>query len=102
MAAEVSTQDIESAAAALLESRIASIRTLARARQSCADKRAELAIAEKEDAAAYAAAQRAGWSVHELKRVGLDQPTRRVPGRPRRGRPAQVAPPPAPTTNGAG
>lgn len=101
MASEVSTQQIESAAAALLENRIASVRTLARARQHCADKRAELALAEKEDAAAFAVAQRAGWTVEELKRVGLDQPARRGPGRPRRARTPQIPPSRVPETNGA-
>lgn len=100
MASEVSTQDIESAAAALLENRIASVRVLARTRQVCVDKRAELAAAEREDAAAFAAAQRAGWTVEELKRVGLDQPARRGPGRPRRVRVPPIPPARAPETNG--
>jgi hypothetical protein len=86
MATDTASSSVEEAARALLENRIDAVRVLAHARQNRIDKRAELDIAEREEAAAFAAAQRAGWSVDELKRVGLDQPARKAPGRPRRSR----------------
>jgi len=101
MATEVTTQDVESAARDLLEHRIAAVRALAKARQLRLDKRAELDAAEREDAAAFAAAERAGWTPDELKRVGLDAPDRRLPGRPRRTRRPRAQPATASLTNGA-
>src|SRR5688500_10227354 len=86
MATDTASPSVEEAARALLENRIDAVRVLARARQNRIDKGAEFDIAEREEAAAFAAAQRAGWSVDELKRVGLDQPARKAPGRPRRSR----------------
>lgn len=80
--------NIEDAARALLENRIEAVRALAHARQGRIDKRGELDVAERAEAAAFAAAQRAGWSATELKKVGLDQPSRQAPGRPRRSRAA--------------
>lgn len=86
MTADSTTAHVETAARALLDKRIDAVRALATARQLRNDKRAELADTERADTAAYAAAQRAGWTTEELKQVGLDEPTRRSPGRPRRAR----------------
>jgi len=83
MATNLNANRVETAARELLDSRIQAVRSLATARQAREDKRAELDQAERADAAAYTAAQRAGWTTDELRRVGLDQPTRRSPGRPR-------------------
>lgn len=87
----------EDNARALLDARMDTIRALAATRQKCADKRAELAVADREDAAAFAAAVRAGWSAEELKKVGFDDPGRRLPGRPPRARPSSTRPASAPT-----
>ena len=84
MTTNLTTQAVESAARALLDDRIEAVRALAIARQAVAEKRGELDAVERADAAAYAAAQRAGWSTEELRKVGLDEPARKAPGRPRR------------------
>ena len=74
---------IETAARALLDEKVAAVRTLVETRQKREDARAAMSSAERADAAAYTAAVRAGWTTDELKSVGLDAPTKRTPGRPR-------------------
>ncbi|SDY98361.1 hypothetical protein SAMN05661080_05197 [Modestobacter sp. DSM 44400] len=74
----------------LLDPRFDSIRTLADCRAALTDARRALEQAETADAQAYAAATRAGWSQADLKAVGFDAPTRRLPGRPRTSRPASA------------
>jgi len=90
MPTPVDHQAVEQRARALLEDRIVAVRTLATARQHQLDTHArvreELDSADRADAAAYAAALRAGWTDDELKNVGFDAPTRKTPGRPRRTR----------------
>jgi hypothetical protein len=86
MTAGLSTDQVETAARALLDSRIQAVRELAITRQTRNDKREQLAAAERADTAAYTAALRAGWTTEELRKVGLDEPERRGPGRPRRSR----------------
>lgn len=83
---DLDTQALEQRARALLDDRITAVRALAKARKSMFDKRDALAAAEREDAAAYQAAVRAGWTDDELKKVGFDAPTRKAPGRARRTR----------------
>lgn len=70
----------------LLNQRIDAIRVLAKARQARTDAQAQLEDAERTDAAAYTAGQRAGWTTDELRKVGFEEPRRRTPGRPRRPR----------------
>lgn len=74
------------AAQRLLNDRVEAVRALAKARQQRNDARAQLDEAERADATAFAAAQRAGWTPEELRKVGFDEPERRAPGRPRRQR----------------
>ena len=80
----LNTEHIETAARALLDDRVSAVRTLVKTRQSLADHKAKVDTAERAAAAAYAAAQRAGWTPDELKKLGLDSPHRKTPGRPRR------------------
>ena len=75
--------DSEAAARDLLDQRMTAVRALVHARQQVTDARAALDAAERGDAAAYAAATRAGWTDGDLQRVGLPAPSRRPPGRPR-------------------
>lgn len=89
----VDTDRIEAAARALLGSKVTAVRTLAEARQQREERRAALAESEREDASAYAAALRAGWTADELKRVGLDASSKRTPGRPRTTRRSTAAAP---------
>jgi hypothetical protein len=86
----------ESAARALLDSRIESVRALVTARQRVADLRDQIANAEREDARLYAAALRDGWSSDELKKLGLSEPDRKP--RPRR----RSTPTGKPSSNGQG
>jgi len=90
MATDMDVSGAERAARALLDSRIEAIRTLAAARQASRDALAELHAAaesaERDDATAYRAAVRAGWTEAELRKVGLDAPAQGASGRARRRR----------------
>ena len=86
MSTHLDPQVIEQRVRALLDNRIAAVRKLGPAHQATLDKREELEAAEREEAAVYAEALRAGWSPDELKQVGFEQPGKRAPGRPRRAR----------------
>lgn len=87
MATTLDTTSVETAARQLLDSRIQAVHTLAQARQNRDAKRVELAEAERADTAA----QRAGWTPDELRKVGLDAPARRSPDRPRTNRSSNSA-----------
>ena len=67
----------------MLDARLAVIDRLAGAAVAVRDARTALDVAEREEAAAYAAASKAGWTDDELRRLGLARPARRTPGRPR-------------------
>lgn len=95
----VDADRIEAAARALLDHKVTAVRVLAEARQQREDARTALIDAERGDATAYAAALRAGWTAEELKRVGLDGPNRRAPGRPRTPRRGTGAAAPAAPTD---
>ncbi len=84
MTTNLSPDAAAEAAQRLLNDRVDAVRTLAKARQQRIDARAQLDEAERADAIAYAAAQRAGWSTDELRKVGFEEPGRKAPGRPRR------------------
>ncbi len=79
----MNTQAVEEAARAVLDGRVDAVRDLAKARQTKIEKLAEAEAAEREDAAAWNAAIRDGWSEQDLRKVGFDPPTRKAPGRPR-------------------
>jgi hypothetical protein len=81
----------ESAARALLDSRIESVRALVTARQRVDELRAQIAGAEREDARLYSAALRAGWSADELKKLGLSEADRKARPRRRTTSPRQAA-----------
>ncbi|RAX47304.1 hypothetical protein DQ353_19190 [Arthrobacter sp. AQ5-05] len=57
----------------LLNSRIASVTDLVKARQLVTELEAKLVEAKKEDKKAYVRATKDGWSADELKKLGLDQ-----------------------------
>lgn len=82
MTTTLSPDDAAAAATRLLDDRVDAIRTLAAARQARNDARAQLDEQERADAAAFAAARRAGWTPEELRKVGFDEPDRKTPGRP--------------------
>jgi len=57
----------------LLDSRIASVTALVKARQRRDELLEQLKEAERDDKRAYARALRDGWSEEELKKLGLDE-----------------------------
>ena len=86
----VDIEAVERAARIKLDTRIQAIRTLATARQNKLDRQAEAAAAEREDATAWIAAVRQGWSEDELKDLGFDTPAKKLSPRSRRRPPAGV------------
>ena len=77
MATTLDAGALEQRARQLLDSRIASVRTLVSARQAVAELQAKLADAEREDARLYQAALRDGWTVEELRQLGLTEPAKK-------------------------
>lgn len=86
MTTSLSPDAAAEAAQRLLNDRVDAVRALAKTRQQRNDARVQLDEAERADSASYAAAQRAGWTPEELRKVGFDEPERRAPGRPRKQR----------------
>jgi len=76
-------QDILAAARKLQEDKLVAIQRLADTRARIATIQAQMTDAEREDANAYQAAVRGGWTEAELKAVGIAPPARQAPGRPR-------------------
>lgn len=68
----IDIENVENQARQLLDSRVASVRALVKARQHVNELRAQLAEAEREDKKAYIRATKDGWSENELKKLGLD------------------------------
>lgn len=68
----ISVEQTQEQARALLNTRIESVTALVKARQRVADLQAQLAEAEKEDKRAYVRATKDGWSAEELKKLGLE------------------------------
>ncbi|MDF9277745.1 hypothetical protein P4U43_08080 [Arthrobacter sp. EH-1B-1] len=71
----ISIEQTQQQARALLDSRIESITALVKARQRVADLKEQLVEAEREDKRAYVRAAKDGWSVEELKKLGLENAT---------------------------
>jgi hypothetical protein len=99
MTIAVSAGDLEQRVPALLDTRITAVRELAATRQALIEARGVVEAAERADATAYAACERSGWTTDELRRLGLDEPARRAPGRPRTSRSPRNQ---TPTAGGAG
>lgn len=82
-----SPEEVEAAARVVLEQqtdeRVRAARALAAARAGEDLQRTELQMAERATAAAYAEAERAGWTRQMLRDLGIRDPARRAPGRPR-------------------
>lgn len=74
---DLSTEDLERAARALLDNRMDSVRALVTGRQRVTELREHLAEAEREDARNYTSAVRDGWTADELKKLGLAEPDKR-------------------------
>lgn len=115
MAKSLSPDEAIERARRIQDERLNTVRSVAEARQTLTDVKesaerelAELqariadriAEAEREDVRAYNAALSAGWSVDELKRIGLAEPVKKSRARSRKASPpaprkqADAAPPP--------
>lgn len=70
-------------AQALLQERLGSIRDLEKYAQEASSARDALRAAESKLADAWTAATKAGWTVDELRKLGIEQPGSRRGGRPR-------------------
>lgn len=70
--ANLSIEQAQNQARALLDSRIESVTELVKARQRVAELKEQLAEAEKDDKRAYVRATKDGWSADELKKLGLE------------------------------
>lgn len=70
---------------------MSAVQRIAETRARLAEIDALRADAEREDAAAYAAAIRANWTEGELRQVGITAPARQAPGRPRKAKPVRQA-----------
>lgn len=84
MSDTVTPQQAAETARQLLDERVAVIEELAQASTQLSRARDALTDAEKNYARQWAAAERAGWSTTELRKVGLTEPGRKRPGRPRK------------------
>ena len=91
MANTIDPDTTEARARELLDKRIQSVRALVTTRQTVTNLRAQLDTAERDDAAAYTAALRDGWTPDELKTLGLPEPA----AKPRPRKPTKTATPPA-------
>ncbi|WP_157074587.1 hypothetical protein [Janibacter corallicola] len=101
MSENITPQEAASAARRLLDERVTVVETLAQSAAHLKETRTAFSDAEKEYARDWAAAEKAGWSVTELRRVGLPEPGRKRPGRPRKTpapKPSTSPEPPAPTS----
>lgn len=81
---ETHTEQVEQQLKTLLGARLSAGREAAAAAQRRTDARQALDTAEREYSSAHAAAVRAGWTREELRKAGLEPPTKNPPGRPRR------------------
>lgn len=89
------SQDVLAAARRLQEQKLSSVARVVASREEIGRIQKELADAQRDDAAAYAEAVKAGWSEGELRSIGIAPPARQVPGRPRsagRAKPKAPAP----------
>lgn len=89
---------IEDRARQLIENRMQSVRALADAQSHAQRATAAAEEADRAHAAAWANAERQGWTSAELTKIGLTPPRARRAGRPRQQR---RRPAPAPTQNTA-
>lgn len=93
MATQLTPEEAIERARRLQEDRINAVRTVAEARQRLVDVQEEtareladlqariaerIADAERDDLRAYSAAQSAGWSVEELRKIGLSEPDKKA------------------------
>jgi len=84
MSKQLEPNEIAQAARSLLDERVQVVQDLARAQNEVARARDQLTEAERAEAGAWRAAQKAGWTRTELRKAGLKEPARRPAGRPQK------------------
>ncbi|WP_346008594.1 hypothetical protein [Janibacter terrae] len=84
MSTDITPEAAAAAARDLLNDRVAIVEGLAGTASRLARAQQSLAEAERDYASQWAEAERAGWSAAELRKVGLSEPGRKRPGRPRK------------------
>lgn len=95
----MSPEDTARRARELLDSRVQIVENLARLASEHDAAQAAAVQAERSFAAAYADAERAGWTGNELSTLGIKKPERRAPGRPKSARRTSAAPGATTTTD---
>jgi hypothetical protein len=78
------TEQLEQGLRRLVDSRMTAARNVANAAVRRDEQRALLDQAQSAYAQAFSAALGAGWTLQELRKVGLDEPERTTPKRKRR------------------
>lgn len=86
MSQSISPQEAAASARKLLDARVAIIEQLAAALSRLSAASAAFEDAEREYGSMWAQAERSGWTATELRKVGLSEPGRRRPGRPKKPR----------------
>lgn len=70
--ANISVEQTQQQARKLLDLKVESVTALVKARQRVADLREQLSQAEKDDKRAYVRATKDGWTIDQLKSLGLE------------------------------
>ena len=99
MSDTMSPEETARRARELLDTRVQIVENLARLARDQDAAQAAAAMAERTFAAAYAEAERAGWTSAELTSLAIRKPERRAPGRPRSARRPSRAAGADPTTD---
>lgn len=77
MATKIDAEVAERKARELLDKRIDAVRDLVKSRQTLADLHEQVERAQEADLKSYRAALRDGWSVEELKKLGIEEPAKK-------------------------
>ena len=80
----ISPEEAAATARELLNGRVTLVEELAAASRRLASAQQTLEQAEKDYSKAWSEAEKNGWTVAELRKVGLAEPSRRRAGRPRK------------------
>lgn len=83
----------------MLDGRIAALGEIEQSQNNINQAREALRQAEHEQVSAWAAALSAGWTETELRKLGLDAPAGKRPGRPKGARTKRTDLPPAQSVN---
>lgn len=80
----MSPEEAAAKAREILDARVEHVRHLTDSARSLEKAREAFESATKEYSQAWSEAEKAGWTVSELRQLGLTEPGKRRPGRPRK------------------